>query len=309
MDDISENQKILNIIGSKPLASDIHKSIAVALESSFVHIIGSETVWDVFKLSLDASIRDIEEHPRGKLFRRLIEFGPLNSNNPKALVCDGETVLSDAECGSCLEFIFSHMINRFKGELAELLALEPCTILFQKLQQEGRLPLGIEYYWGDIIQERRRPEKLSREFNIRWGSFTKGADGLLVEQIDVKHDKNYNLLKIHSVVEVKSMIRSKRKVINQINNHIFRLGGGVKLNEKEYSSNFISKSNSLIKVMVKPSSWKLSRKWQSVKKDDKRAIILPELSESPIKTQVEELESNLWQVKLGLPSKFGTILI
>jgi hypothetical protein len=81
-------------------------------------------VQGVFEASLKAAIRDIEEHPRGKLFRRLIEHGPHHPDDPEALVSDGETILSDPECGEAVEFIFSHMVNRFKGELAELLALE-----------------------------------------------------------------------------------------------------------------------------------------------------------------------------------------
>ena len=86
-----------------------------------VHLDGGKAVWGVFKRSLDAAIRDIETHPRGKLFRRLIEHGPHNPDDPPAPVSDGETVLSDPECGRAVEFIFSLMVNRFKGELAELL--------------------------------------------------------------------------------------------------------------------------------------------------------------------------------------------
>ena len=65
-------------------------------------------------------------------------------------------VLSDPECGSCVEFIYSHMVNRFKGELAELLALEPCISLFRHCQAEGDLPLNVELYWGELVHERRQ---------------------------------------------------------------------------------------------------------------------------------------------------------
>ncbi len=294
------NDKIASIIGNQPLASAIHRSVTSALDCPFVHLFGGKSVWNVFKQSLDASIRDIGEHPRGKLFRRLIEYGPHHPDHPKALVSDGKTILSDPECGSCVEFIYSHMVNRFKGELAELLALEHCIALVRQLQQEGHLPSGIQLYWGEMVQERRRNRKTSKEYNMRWSSFTKGADGLLVEKIPTQSGKNLGLLKIHGIVEVKSMTCSKKKVLNQINSHILRLSGGVELKRKDYPPNNINFENSsLIRIMVMPSTWKLSRESHSVKNDRGRVIMIPEPSDPPAKAQVEELKSNLWKIRLA----------
>ena len=105
-------EEIALIIGNRPLASAIYRSVASALGCPFVHLIGGKTEWDVFERSRDAAIRDIEEHPRGKLFRRLIEYGPHDPHDPETLVSDGETTLSDPECGSCVEFIFSHPTHK-----------------------------------------------------------------------------------------------------------------------------------------------------------------------------------------------------
>ncbi len=296
----TSNEKIASIINNQLLSSAIHKSIASALESQFVHINDGNTVWDVFKQYLDAAIRNIEEHPRGKLFRRLIEYGPHHPDIPKVLISNGETTLSDPECGSCVEFIYSHMINRFKGELAELLALEPCITLVEQLKKDGRLPSDIQLYWGDMIQERRRKKTTSEENNVRWTSFTKGADGLLVEQIPPRSTQNHDLLNIHGVVEIKSMTRSKRKVLDQIKRHILRLSGGVRLKRREYPLNDMNINNSsLIRIMIMPSTWKLSREWHSVKNDGGRVLMFPEPSEPPVKTRVEELESNLWKIRLA----------
>jgi hypothetical protein len=107
------DEDLISIIGNQPLASAIHRSVTFALRCPFVHLVKGKTVRDIFKHSLDAAIRDIEKHPRGKLFRRLIEYGPLNPDAPETLISDNETTLSDPECGSCVEFIYSHMINRF----------------------------------------------------------------------------------------------------------------------------------------------------------------------------------------------------
>jgi hypothetical protein len=66
-----------------PLALAICDSIAHALDCRFVNLKKGKTVWRVFQSSLDAAIRDIKNHPRGKLFCRLIEFGPHNPDELK----------------------------------------------------------------------------------------------------------------------------------------------------------------------------------------------------------------------------------
>lgn len=263
-----------------------------------MYIIDGNTTWDIFKWSLDAAIRDIEKHPRGKLFRRLIEYGPHDPEDPESLISDGESTLSDPECGLCAQFIFSHMINRFKGELAELLSMEPCLALVQQLQNEGLLSKDVNLYWGDMIQERRRTKTINGEPNERWGSFTKGADGLIVEQISSQHDNPQNVLNINGVIEVKSMSLSTEKVCDQISSHISRLDGGVKLAGKTWFLNHISFSN-VLRIIVVPSTWKLSREWDSVKTDRGRKIVLPEPSEPPIRTQVDKLQADLWRITLA----------
>jgi hypothetical protein len=293
-------EKIASIIGNRPLASAIHRSVATALGSPFVHLACGKTVWNIFKRSLDAAIRDIEKHPRGELFQRLIKYGPHNPDDSKALTGNGKTILSDPECGSCVEFIYSHMINRFKGELAELLALDPCIKLILQLRRNGHLPPGIRLFWGETIQERRKPKVTTNEDSIRWGGFTKGADGLLAEQVSTQKNKSRNLLKIRGIVEIKSMTRSKKKILEQINNHIMRLNGGVKLGEREWTSNsLLFDESSLIRIMVMPSTWKLSRAWRSVKTKKGREIVFPEPSEPPLQTQVEELQPNFWKIVLS----------
>lgn len=146
----------------------------------------------------------------------MIEYGPHNPDEPEALISDGKTVLSDPECGSCVDFIYSHMINRFKGELSELLALAPCIALIQRLQKKGTLPLDIHLYWGEMVQERRQSPRARKGGAFQWANFTKGADGLIAEQIPVQQHNPKNLLKICGVIEVKSMVLSKKKVLDQI---------------------------------------------------------------------------------------------
>lgn len=301
------SKRIEAIIGCRQLAVDIHKSISSALRYPFVCVSGRKTVWAVFGRSLNAAIRDIEKHPRGKLFRRLIEFGPHDPDDPETLDSDGETVLSDPECESCVEFIYSHMVNRFKGELAELLALDSCLNLVQQLREKGRISSNTVLYWGDAVQERRRPKAPFEHGVVRPGSFTKGADGLIVEPTATGHGKANNGLKISGVIEVKSMRLGKKRILDQINGHITRLQGGVQLGHKKWSPDSLvfkhngshqSEGSSLARVLVMPSNWKLSREWTSVKTDRGREIVFPVPSPPSSESRIEELESDIWKITL-----------
>lgn len=293
-----EIDKIASIIHNYPLASSIYKSTASAIGSPAICVAPDHSVWEIFKSSLDAAIRDIKKHPRGKLFRRLLEYGPHHPDEPESLSSDGETTLSDPECGECVQFIFSHMVNRFKGELAELLSLEPCLQLVHQLQTEGLLPEGIKLYWGDMVQERRRTGRTDGESKPQWGDFTKGADGLIVEPVSSKNKSANDRLTIHGVIEIKSMPLSKRKILMQIQRHISRLNGGVKLNETIWPPDQIDISN-VLRIMVIPSTWKLSREWRSVNTESGRKIVLPEPSSPHIQTCLEKLLPNGWKIKLA----------
>jgi hypothetical protein len=294
--------EIASIFGNQPLASAIHRSISAGLRSSSIHLGHGNTVWQIFKQSLDAAIRDIDNHPRGKLFRRLIEYGPHNPDEPQSLTSDGETVLSDPECSSCVEFIHSHMVNRFKGEIAELLALEPCVKLAQRLYKEGRLPSGVNLYFGYTVRQRARTPIPNNKGKKGAVGFTKGADGLFVHE-----NKQSNTIDIHSVIEVKSMALPNKRITNQINRHIQRLQGGIRLEEREWSREKIwvpffggsrKIDSKLIRIIVVPSTEKLSREWHSIEKGQRREIVFPEPSDPAIQTRIEHIERNLLKITL-----------
>jgi hypothetical protein len=290
--------RITSIIGNRPLAVAIRTSISSGLKTSFFNLGSHKTVRDVFESSLNVAIRDIEEHRRGQLFKRLLEFGTHDPDDPEALSSDGKTTLSDPECGECVEFIFSHMVNRFKGELAELLAIEPCIALVRKLQREGRLPLLLRFYWGEIIGERRKIfRKATGE--ISWGGFVKGADGLMLSESRMP-SKVKKQEDVKAVCEVKSMRLSQRKLSDQITRHLLRLDGGLSLGDQEYSAHSININDShMLRIMVIPSKWKLSRQWHNMKTDRGRVIVLDESGDIPVEIQSDELNPNSWKITLG----------
>lgn len=286
-DDKLTIQKISSIIGNPPLASDIHQAISIALQQPSVHLTSKTGIWEVFDASLQAAVRDIESHPRGKLFKRLIEFGPLNPDQPRKKRTDGTTTLSDPECGECVEFIYSHMVNRFKGELAELLALQPCIELVQQLSREKRLPSSIQLFWGETVQERRK-------IASGWGGFAKGADGLIVE---VKKNK----LLILGAVEIKSMQRSPRTLLEQLSKHIARVNGGVRLDSNEWRPDqvTISQKANMHRIMVTPSNWKVSREYHFEEIEKSRKLILAEPTIPSSPSLVTELSSGVWNITLS----------
>jgi hypothetical protein len=279
-------EAVSSVIENWPLAAAVCRSIRSGIACPFVHLDGGSTVEDVFQSSLKAASRDIESHPRGKLFRRLIEFGPHDPDEPEAATSDGKTVLSDPECCECVEFIFSHMVNRFKGELAELLAIEPCVQLVQRLLAAGHLPSDIQLYWGGVTQER-----FFRKKRREWSHFVKGADGLLAEHTEP------NSLAVHGVVEVKSMVLPDSRLIKQIENHISRLRGGVKLEGREWSGDKVDRSVG-VRIMVRPSTWTLSREWHWEETESGRAMVFPEKADPPMPTQIAEVSPGLWAITL-----------
>ena len=86
-------KRIFSIIGNNLLAEDIFSSVSKSLTSSDLFHTKNNSVWSVFSKSLNSAIRDIEDHPNGKLFKRLIEFGPPDFGQPEILISDNWRVL------------------------------------------------------------------------------------------------------------------------------------------------------------------------------------------------------------------------
>jgi hypothetical protein len=284
-----------NLVLSPPLAEDLYASIVAGLSSAAFLSVGGDSVWGLFKRSYDHAVRDIENHPRGLLFKRLIEFGPLLHTEPEDQAVNGQTHLSDPEWGECVEFIFSHMINRFKGELAELLAIKPCLELMDSLTEKGRLPQGVRFYWGDSVQEYRR-RKLGQDGSGR--VLAKGADGLLMAHGDATDEFT---VRVHGIVEIKSMAVSKRKLAAQLERHKQRLAEGVRLAGVDYTTVQVDLNQlEMIRIMVVPSTWRLSREFRMEETEPGvTAMVFPEPQKPDMGDAVAEVEPKLFRITLG----------
>lgn len=296
-----EIEDISSFVFNFPLAESLYESIESGLRKQSVHFAGGNTGWDVFKQSLDAAVKDIEDDPRGLLFKRLIRYGPHTDTDPHELSGDGKTILSDPEWGKCVEFIFSYMINRFKGELAELLGVQPCLDLIEKLEKENRLPVGLHVYWGDALREYSRIAGESDQNNQRWYGPTKGADGLLVEHIRGPVTGSMEKVKVHGIVEIKSMKVSKKKIAEQIDRHTRRLSGGLELLKYKFPGEKVEIANpGLLKIMIVPSNWKLSREFHFEDDNDgSKKMVFPEPGPPKINNKIEELEPGFFKITLA----------
>ncbi len=303
----SFQKRVATIIGNSRLAAAIYRALRAALDSRLVRLPLAQTPWDIFEHSLKSAIRDIENHPRGKLFRRLFVHGPDDPGQPERWTFDGETKLSDVECGLSVEFIYSHMVNRFKGELAELLAVEPVLKLVGSLVKGRYLPSTVRLYWGETIQQRSRPLRAGNSKQDRWGAFTKGADGLIVEGFYDRRTPHPKILTVFGIVEVKSMVCSPGRVSAQIDRHIARLKGGLKLQRTEWPRGHVKlstysgtkrRSPGLVRIVVVPSAWNLSREWKSVKNKRSTNLVFPPYTNPPVSTKIEPIGLGVWRIML-----------
>lgn len=302
-------QEIASIIHNQPLAEAICQSIKEALASPFARVPGAGTPLGVFENSLSSAARDIEAHPRGRLFKRLIEFGPRLPDEPELGQSTPDTTLSDEECGTCAEFIYSHMINRFKGEIAELLSFGPCVGVVTRLVEEGRLTPKTLLYFGDLVEERKSLKRPGEE--QAWGGFGKGADGLLMEVGSASRKGTPHRCTILGAIETKSMRVSWRKIRDQLDRHFQRLRGGLRLDGAEWPAGDLDTSGGTarrgkgagagqaIRIGVRPATWRLSRAWKSIKNEQGREIVLPPPEPPPCQNVIVEVQPGFWNITLA----------
>jgi len=136
------------------LSKDVESALRTALAAKAVFPKESTTPIAIFRQALADSIRNIESHPRGELFQQFLLEGPYEGVGeiPTELI---DKHPSDAEVATAITFIYSHMVNSFKGAITELLAASACSRLLKRLQREGELSANARLYVGDSVGVRR----------------------------------------------------------------------------------------------------------------------------------------------------------
>lgn len=250
-----------SLVGSR-LGRDVESALQAALAGGSIFSNGSDPLI-IFRQALATSIRNIESHPRGRLFQEFLLKGPYENNGdiPAELA---DQRLSDSQCASAITFIYSHMVNSFKGAITELLAAKACQELVSYLKKDGALPEEARLYVGDAVMVHQAKGK----------GLLKGADMyILVRELISDHSSS---ISIAGVFEVKSYIRSKRSLLKQLHQHILRSAQGLRVDGVDYPTEKVNigyrKSKGAVLVSVLPSNWKLPRAFRFENNENGRLL-------------------------------------
>ena len=249
----SDTQSLANTVGFELLGSDlgcdVESALKSALEGGAVFQDGTDPLV-IFRKALASSITDIETHPWGRLFQEFLLKGPYEDSGkiPAELV---EKRLSDADTASAITFIYSHMVNCFKGAITELLAVKTCMHLMKRFQRKGQLPSNALLYIGDSVGIHRAGGK----------GFLKGGDQhILIEEGRSGKDSN---ISVAGVTEVKSYIPSHRQLRLQLDRHLRRIKLGLRVDGVDYFKEKVKigfgPDRRFFRIFVVPSAWKLPR--------------------------------------------------
>jgi hypothetical protein len=236
------------------LGADVEQAVSAALKAGVVFPYGGDAL-AIFRNTLAASIRDIEGHEKGRLFQRFLRDGPYEREGPIPKHLRGKQ-LTPEECAKAITFVYSFMVNSFKGALTELLAAGACQRLMRDARLAGQLPTGAKLYVGDSVLVRRATGK----------GGLKGAD----LHILVRTDQGVT---VAGVVEVKSGHKSAEALAAQLDKHVRRARQGLVVAGDEYTPDQVSvgaKKGDVVRISVLPSDWPLPRTLRFVRRGKKK---------------------------------------
>src|SRR5436190_17163632 len=108
---------------------EVEAALNMVLAAGAVFPIGTDPL-TIFRRTIDASICRIEDEDRGGLFKRLLKDGPWEGDGQKAPAA-GKRPFSAQETATAIAFIYSFMVNSFKGAVTEILAAAACQKLLR----------------------------------------------------------------------------------------------------------------------------------------------------------------------------------
>ena len=270
------------------LAQDVEAAIKSALSDGAVFAEGNGAL-PIFRRALADSIRSIESHPRGDLFQEFLRKGPYEDVG-KIPPDIAPLRLSDAETAAVITFIFSHMVNCFKGAVTELLAAGACTRLVKRLKRDGGLPDGARLYVGDSVRTHRKKGK----------GLLKGADlHILVGQ---RGGSATSCIAVAGVAEVKSYIRSQGRLDEQLDRHLRRARRGLCVGGVDYPAEKIclgfGKDQRVVRITVLPSNWKLPRTYRFENSEKGRLLCVTPGCPSREDDEIPRTSDAEWDIRL-----------
>lgn len=243
---------------NKRLVSLLSGTLEAARRRLWVRLLYGHSLADHLRAMVSATTRDVETHPTGRLFTRLVREGPEFEDAPYSNDRRLGGPLSDLEAEEAVEFVHSYMVNHFKGQLAELLALGPVMDRIELLFPQELSRDSLRLYVGGSIRQSESAEG-DRD------RLTQGADGLLLHR-----QRSAGKPKLAAIVEIKSMWRSTAKLRTQLDQHHARLARTLRLEEPPgHFRNFrglevLDPRRGPALLAVVPSRWSLSRKFTRI---------------------------------------------
>ncbi|HVZ39673.1 MAG TPA: hypothetical protein VHI13_10385 [Candidatus Kapabacteria bacterium] len=265
--------------------TDVERAIQSALADGAVFPEGADAL-AIFRGALASTIRDIENHPRGLLFQDFLRRGPYHS--PGAIPPnERDQFLTDDETAAAVRFIHAHMINCFKGAIAELLAARACCGLLKQLQHDERASKDARLYVGDAVRARTlwRP------------GFRKGADLHIIDR-----SLSGGRAVVQGVGEVKSYQPLESRLERQLDNHLRRARRGIEICGVRYGAPDLhveaGKGGDAARIAVVPGGWLLSRRFHFEPREGGRMLIVEPTLPPRLEDAIEQTGERDWRITL-----------
>ena len=197
--------------------------------------------------------------------------------------------LSDSETASAITFIYSHMVNCFKGAITELLATKPCMRLMKQLQRNGQLPSIARLYVGDSVAIHR---------HIGKGLLKGGDQHILIQNGGSVRDSG---IAVAGITEVKSYFPSQSRLRKQLDIHFLRSKQGLRVNGADYPKKMVKigfgPAHKILRIFVVPSAWKLPRAFQ-FKKTKTGRMLQVEAAKPSREDKIVQTGDHDWRITL-----------
>jgi len=244
--------------------------LAASIEASVAQVDPARTVClselsaeSLFAAAVRKAIVAVEA--RGDILRRFLQFGPREDTEATPDTGTGQH-LSDQETEVAVTVLYSHAVNAFKGELAEVLSLGTASRILSDLSSRGVVPTSTRLYVGDAavpVSSRGR---------------AKGADLHYLAT-----DTSPAVLA--GVGEVKSFPTTPARLAKQLSSHTSRALQQLEYRESPTSPTFrvapTARTTGVFRVSACPSRWKLSREYRFEESEGRSFLIQAPLPSIP----------------------------
>lgn len=270
------------------LGDEVESALKDALAAGTVFAADKDPL-TIFRKTLKASICSIEGDERGELFQRFMRDGPyeLEGNIPPNL--HGRR-LTTAETAAVIGFIYSFMVNSFKGAVTELLAAAACQQLMQDPRVSATLPAAARLYVGDAVMIPRQSGK----------GVLKGADLHVLVMKDAGPEGRSVI--VAGVAEVKSGRKSPGAMGGQIEKHLRRARQGLRVAGVGFPGGGVvvgqPPQDRVLRISVQLSDWPLPRTLRFETVEGKRQLMLDPPTLPHNGNQFTPLGGDRWHISL-----------